>query len=132
MSDRGNVQSGKCQVGEVSGRGSVRQGIVRSGNVRSGKCPVGEVSVGEVSVGEVSVGEMSVGEVSVGEVSRYHNQWFTAPVRMTHLQICNHREGLIRPNFNLANTYLSRDRGFSHFASNTSLYEATHSSNIRY
>ena len=38
MSGRGNVLVGKCPVGEVSGRGIVR----------SGKCPFGEVSVGEL------------------------------------------------------------------------------------
>ena len=49
MSGSGNVQSDKCQFGEIAAGGNVKSGKSWSGN-----CPVGDVSVGEVSVGEMS------------------------------------------------------------------------------
>ena len=45
---RGNVQPGKCPVGELSVRGNVRRGSVSRGFV------LGEESVGEVSGREMS------------------------------------------------------------------------------
>ena len=49
MCSRGNVQSGKYPLGEMTGWGNVQSGKCRSGN-----CPVGDVSVGELLVGELS------------------------------------------------------------------------------
>ena len=55
MCIRGNVQSGKYPLGEITGRGNVQSEkrpvgeIDARTNVWSGKCQVGKVSVGKLS-----------------------------------------------------------------------------------
>ena len=74
MCSRGNVQSGKYPLGEMSGRGNVQSEkcplgeIAARGYVWSGKCQVGEVSVGELtSRGCVNRGSVGQGKVQSGK-----------------------------------------------------------------
>ena len=58
---QGNVRSGKCLRGEMSGWGSLHRGSVRSGNLLSGEMSIEEASVREVSVGDLSSGKCQSG-----------------------------------------------------------------------
>ena len=66
---RGNVRSGKCLSGEMSGRGSLRRGIVRSGECPSGKGPSGKCQSGKCPSGKCQSGNCPVGKLS------YKNQF---------------------------------------------------------
>ena len=74
MCSRGNVQSGKYPLGEISGRGNVQPEkcpvgeIVTRANVWSGKCQAGELLVGELSSRRcVSRGSVGRGNVQSGK-----------------------------------------------------------------
>ena len=77
MCSRGNVQSGKYPLGQMSGRGYIQSEkcpigeIATRANAWSGKRQVGEVSVGELSSRDVSIRVVSIGEMSSREVSGY-------------------------------------------------------------
>ena len=75
MSGRGNSRSGKCLVGEMPSRASFDRGIVQlemcqSGKCRSGKCPVGEVS------GQ----RFQLIQFRVGRITRKTNKLCSGPV----------------------------------------------------
>ena len=78
-SDRGNVQSGKCPIGELSGRGTFVSGM-------SGKCPVGEMSgrgivlSGSCPMGNYPSGNCLSGICPRGSVSRGSVQSGKCPV----------------------------------------------------
>ena len=69
--------SGKCLIGEMSDRGSLRRGIVQSEN-----CLVGEVSVAEVSIGELSSWETVLQSFNLPQKTILLMQWIVMPQGM--------------------------------------------------
>ena len=68
MCSRGNVQSDKYPLEEMSGRRNAKSGKFRPRNR-----PVGDVSVGEVSVGEMSSRGSVRTAFSTSSISRWKN-----------------------------------------------------------